>query len=177
MLLQEHECCTDDAEQQALSQAQWQQRYKQRHCRIRTALARFQATFGAGTVNAQPSPRGMFCLWGEPPQLRIQIQTWLALLDTLHAESASLEDMRRYIARPGCPAGWVLAQHHLRRRLALRAGAEAAGMDVHAFRDLSAHTAASAPQARASFGCTLHGVPCLLWPVAHGLPWACNKVC
>lgn len=114
--------------------------------RVRHALARYQATFGASTTNAQPFARGIFSLWGEPPQLRIQIQTWQALLATLQAQAASLEDVLRYIARPGCPAGFVLAQHHLRRQLALLEGAASVGMDRHAFKDLAAQAGSMAPQ-------------------------------
>ena len=120
-------------------------RYSIRHQRVRDALLPFQAHFGAGraaTDGARKKAGSLFKLWDEPAPLRIHIQTWTALLDTMHKECTGLEDLQRYIALPQCPAGMMAALHYLRQRLALIRGPNEL-IEQRSFRDLQARVPTS----------------------------------
>jgi hypothetical protein len=119
-----------------LISASWHDRYVQRHMHMAQELRRYGQAFGV-----QPAVRsasGYFKLWGEPPSLRIDMQTWSALLQTLHAECAGLEDLQRWVARSAaCPGGFLVALQYLRQRLALVKGPSQL-IDERSFRDLQA---------------------------------------
>ena len=123
----------------------WAHRYRVKHQRVRNALLPYQPAFGAGRVGGAAVRRqlsSMFKLWDEPAPLRIDIQTWTALLDTLHAQCAGIEDLLRYIALPQCPAGCMAALHYLRQRLALIRGPDEL-IEQRSFRDLQARVPTS----------------------------------
>lgn len=110
--------------------------YVARHKLVRRELEPFQAALGAGP---RPARRAVFSrLWGdELPSLRIDWTKWSAILQKLHAECASWEDLQRYIALPACPGGFLLALHYLRQRLALIKGPDRL-IEQRSFRDLQA---------------------------------------
>lgn len=123
----------------------WAQRYRARHQSVREALLPYQQAFGAGhagSAAARKQLSSLFKLWDEPAPLRIDIQTWTSLLDTLHEQCAGFEDLLRYVALPHCPAGCMAALHYLRQRLALikRPGEL---IEQRSFRDLQARVPTS----------------------------------